>query len=473
MKFYSICMLALFLILAGCKTVQLPVERLLTPMPEIYIDSKDTANIAPIKWSDFFTDIKLKALIQEGLFRNVDFQNAFQNIEIAKANQLRAKAMLLPMANAGSNAAVYKYGDYTQEWAGNRTTEMTPGGSFFSRHLPNFYAGFMASWEIDIYGKLKDQSNAAQARFFSTYEGKNWVQINLIYSIASTYYELVALDNQLEIINQNISIQENSLEIVRELKEAGRSNELAVMQFEAQILNAKAEAKQVSQAVVEYESMMNLLLSRYPQSIDRNKNALYDFVDVTYQSGVPSQLLYNRPDIRMAEKELFATRFDTKVAKKAFYPSFSISAGFGSNGFSAPLFFTWPSAAYSILGGLTAPVFNRKALKADFMEASAVQLTALNNYQQTIISAFTEVFNELKNAKNLVEIVALKQREVKLLEKAIENADLLFKGQRADYLDVLVAQQNVLQAKIDLQNHMKHQKLSYVNLFKVLGGGQH
>jgi outer membrane protein, multidrug efflux system len=174
----------------------------------------------------------------------------------------------------------------------------------------------------------------------------------------------------------------------------------------------------------------------------------------------------------MAEQELLATRFDTKLAKKAFYPSFNINAGFGSNGFSAPLLFTWPSAAYSILGGLTAPVFNRKALQADFKTASAIQLTALNNFQQTIISAFTEVYNELKNIENLKEIVSLKQDEVNTLEQAIENADLLFQTNRADYLEVLIAQQNLLIAKLDLQNLKKLQKVSSINLYKVLGGGK-
>jgi multidrug efflux system outer membrane protein len=471
MKFNRIYILMVLSMLGACKTIQLPPEKALTQMPEIYVDSKDTMTIAKIKWSDFFTDEKLKGLIQEGISRNIDLQNAFQNLEIATANQLRAKGMLLPIVDAGTSAAVYKYGDYTQEWAGNRTTEMTEGGSFFSRHLPNYFLGLMANWEVDIYGKIKDQNIAAQARFFSTFEGKNWVQTNLVSAIASLYYELVALDNQLDIINQNIAIQENSLEIVRQLKEAGRSNELAVKQFEAQILNAKADAKQINQAIVEYESMINLLLARYPQAIDRNKNALSETSSVVYQSGVPSQLLNNRPDIRMAEQELLATRFDTRVAKKAFYPNLNINAGFGSNGFSVPLFFTWPSAAYSILGGLTAPVFNRKALQADFKTASAIQLTALNNYQQTIISAFTEAYNELKNIENIKEIVALKQSEVNTLEQAIENADLLFQTNRADYLEVLIAQQNLLQAKLDLQNMTKLQKLSAINLYKVLGGG--
>lgn len=472
MKFYRIYIYLVLSMLGACKTVQLPTEKSLIQMPETFVDSKDTTNIAKIKWTAFFTDEKLKALIQEGLDRNIDLQNAFQNIEIASANQLRAKGMLLPTVGAGASVAVYKYGDYTQEWAGNRTTEMTEGGPFFSRHLPNYYLGLMANWEVDIYGKLKDLNKAAQARFFSTFEGKNLVQTNLISAIANVYYELVALDNQLDIINQNIAIQENSLEIVLQLKEAGRSNELAVKQFEAQILNAKADATQINQIIVEYESIINLLLARYPQAIERNKNGLSDTTTIAYQSGVPSQLLSNRPDIRMAEQELLATRFDTKVAKKAFYPSFNINAGFGSNGFSAPLLFTWPSAAYSILGGLAAPVFNRKALQADFKTASAIQLTALNNFQQTIISAFTEVYNELKNIENLKEIVSLKQDEVNTLEQAIENADLLFQTNRADYLEVLIAQQNLLIAKLDLQNLKKLQKVSSINLYKVLGGGK-
>ena len=166
MNFIKLYAILYIITLIACKSIQLPKEKPLTQIPESFLDSKDTMTIAKIKWSDFFTDEKLKVLIQEGISRNIDLQNAFQNLEIATANQLQAKGMLLPTVDAGTSAAVYKYGDFTQEWAGNRTTEMTEGGPMFSRHLPNYFLGLMANWEVDIYGKLKDQNKAAQARFF-------------------------------------------------------------------------------------------------------------------------------------------------------------------------------------------------------------------------------------------------------------------------------------------------------------------
>jgi len=470
MNINNIYIILIFSVLSACKSIQLPQEKPLIKMPETFIDSYDTTIVDKVKWANFFTDEKLKVLIREGLDRNIDLQNAFQNIEIAKANQLRAKGISLPSVNAGTSAAIYKYGDYTQEWAGNRTTEMTPGGSMFSRQLPNFYFGFMANWEVDIYGKLKDQNKAAQARFFSTLEGKNWVQTNLISSIANAYFELVALDNQLDIINLNIAIQENSLEIVRQLKETGRSNALAVNQFEGQILNSKANAKQINQTIVEYESIINLLLARYPQSIVRDKNSLTDSIQIIYKSGMSSQLLQNRPDIKMAEMELLAARIDTKVAKKAFYPTLNINAGVGFNGFSIPLLFTLPSVAYNILGGISAPVFNRKVLLYEFKTASALQLIALNNYQQALINAFTEVYNEFKNLQNLNESAELKQKEVITLDKVIQNSDLLFQANRTNYIEILIGQQNLLNAKLDLLNLRKKQRLNAINLYKAFGG---
>jgi len=463
--------LSLFVLLIGCKSIQLPTEKPMVSMPEKFTDTNDTLSEVKILWSDFFVDIKLKLLIQEALSNNLDLQNAMQNIEIAKANYSRAKGLLMPSVNAGTSAGVTKYGDYTQEWAGNKTTEMLPG-RIIPQNLTNYYIGFVSNWELDFYGKIKDQNKSAQARFLASSEAKSWVQTNLIAMLANTYYELIGLDNQMIILKQNIALQEKSLNIVKILKEAGRGNELAINQFEAEILNAKYELNQITQSIVEFENIINTLLSRFPQPIDRIQNNLSESSLLKYRSGIPSMLLQNRPDVKMAEQELIAARFDTKIAKKEFYPSVNINAGLGLNGFSPTLLFSLPSAAYNLLGGLTAPVFNRANIKANFATASALQISALNNYQQSIVVAFTEVYNEMKNFNNLDESFQIKQQQVAKLEKAIEYADLLFQSNRANYLEVLVAQQNLLQAKLDLNELSKLQRQSSINLYKALGGGQ-
>jgi multidrug efflux system outer membrane protein len=476
MKIQHLYFFSILVIFASCKAVQLPEEPALLSMPMDFesstSESKDSLKSTIPRLSLLLSDEYLRDLVDNGLRNNTDLRNTLYQIEIAKANQIRTKGLLLPELNFETNAAIFKYGDYTQEWAGNRTTEMTPNGPFFNRLLPNFYSGFSSKWEIDIYDKLSDRNKSAQARILSSVDGKNLIQTNLISEIAKTYYELVSLDNKIEIFQQSITIQENSLAIIRELKDAGRSSELAVNQYESQILNTQAQSLQLNQEIVELESYMNQLLTRYPQSVMRNKDALKGNESEIFETGIPSDLLRNRPDILMAEKELQATRFDTKAAKKEFYPSIRINAGIGFNGFSAPLLFTLPSAAFSFLGGLSAPIFNRKHLESDFKQASALQLIALNNYQKVIVTAFTEVHNVLRHIENLKSILRLKVSEANNLENIVANSDLLFISNRANYLEVLTAQQNFLKAKLELIDIAKEIKISSINLFKILGGGE-
>jgi multidrug efflux system outer membrane protein len=476
MKVQHFFFISVIVILASCKAVHLPEEPALINMPNAFDNSShysiDSLKLTQPKISILFTDEYLSELIHDGLRNNTDLRNTFYNIEIAKANQIRTKGLLLPELNFETNGAIFKYGDYTQEWAGNRTTEMTPNGPFFNRLLPNFYSGLTSKWEIDIYNKLRDRNKSAQARILSSVDGRSLIETNLVSEIAKAYYELVSLDNKIEIFQQSITIQENSLTIIRELKAAGRASELAVNQYESQILNTQAQALQLNQEIVELENYINQLLTRYPQKVFRNNKALKETEFDFFETGIPSDLLRNRPDIRMAEKELQATRFDTQAAKKEFYPSLRINTGIGFNGFSAPLLFTLPSVAFNFLGGLSAPVFNRKHLESDFKQASAMQLIALNNYQQSIVAAFTEVHNELKNIENLKSITELKVSEANSLENIVKNSDLLFVSNRASYLEVLTAQQNLLQAKLELVDLAKALKISSINLFKILGGEQ-
>jgi NodT family efflux transporter outer membrane factor (OMF) lipoprotein len=288
--------------------------------------------------------------------------------------------------------------------------------------------------------------------------------------IANNYFELLFLDNELEILQQNIQLQEQSLILIKIQKEAGTSNELAVQQFEAQIFNSKAIAKELAQVIVEIENNINTLLGRYPQPIKRNKANLYAAIQ-TIKAGVPSQLLQNRPDIRLAEQELRASKADVKAAKLAFYPSLNISASIGFQAFSPSFLVNTSSIAYSVLGGLTAPLINRSALKANFNTANAEQQKALFNYQKTVLVGFTEAYNQVKNIENLNEVYEIKQQEVSTIERGINSANLLFEAGKATYLEVLVTQQRFLQAKIDLLQFKKKQQQSLVNLYKSLGGG--
>ena len=202
--------------------------------------------------------------------------------------------------------------------AGNASTNITPGQTV-PVNLPDIYLGLQSSWEIDIWGKLHDQRRSAVAKYLSTIEGTNFVISNLVADVAIHYNSLLALDNEVEIIRLTIRKQLEALDVIKLQKEAGRANELAVQQFKAQLQNTQALEKTVLQQITVTENKINFLLGRYPQPIQRSKEVLFKEIPQQILSGLPSALLANRPDIREAEFQIDATKFDVKAAKAAFF----------------------------------------------------------------------------------------------------------------------------------------------------------
>jgi NodT family efflux transporter outer membrane factor (OMF) lipoprotein len=292
---------------------------------------------------------------------------------------------------------------------------------------------------------------------------------NLITELAITYFELQALDNQLEILDETITLQQDALDIVQVQNEVGTANVLAVEQYEAQLLNIKNMKLAIQQAITENESKINFLSGRYPQPVFRDT---ISGMKQVIQTGIPSDLLKYRPDIRQAEYELAATKADVKAAKAAFYPTINITGSLGLQAFRTSLMFTTPeSIAYGIFGNLAAPLLNRSAIKAEFRRANASQIEALYNYQKAILNGYVEVHNELARIKRLDESYVLKKRQTEILTNSINTSSELYNTGRANYLEVLIAQQNALQAKLELVETKKNQMAAMVNVYKALGGG--
>ena len=466
-----ITVLLLCTVLTSCKMLA-PVEKTAPQvMPDAYVASKDTMNSATIKWKNFFPDKNLDALIDIALKNNQELEMTLQEIEIARNDVRVKKGLLLPMVTAGASAGIEKVGRYTSQGAGDASTDITPGKGV-PDVLQNYELGLHAVWEVDIWKKLRNAKKAALTRYLATVEGKNFVVTNLVAEIANSYYELEALDNQLDIIQQTIVLQKNALEIVKVQKDAARVTELAVKKFEAEVLNSQSREFEVQQQVKETENKINFLLGRYPQAIVRDKDAFIAQVPQQIQAGIPSQLLANRPDIKQAELELFATKCDVKAAQAEFYPSFTIGGGIGFQAFKPSYLFTTPeSLAYSLLGDLTAPLINRNAIKAEFNKAKAEQLKAMFNYQKTILNGYVEVANELSNIKNLEQFYDLKNKEVQSLTTAIGVSNDLFKSSRVDYFEVLMTQRDALESKLELIEAKKEQFNAVTNVYRALGGG--
>jgi len=440
-------------------------------VPAGFSDSQDTLNSANIKWKTFFTDPNLVNLIDTALKNNQELNITLQDIEIAR-NEIRAKkGDILPTLGYSVGAGIDKVGRYTSSGAGDASTEITPGRGV-PEVLPDYKFGLQANWEADIWHKLRNAKKSAVNHYLSTVAGKNFVVTNLVAEVANSYYELLALDNQLDIVKQNIKIQSDALELMKIQKEATRVTELAVRKFQAEVLSSRSLQFSIQQDITEAENRINFLLGRYPQTIIRDGKNFTDLVPPTMAAGIPSQLLANRPDIKQAELELAAAKLDVKVAKAQFYPSLSISATVGYQAFNPNYLLRTPeSLIYSLAGDLAGPLINKNAIKAEYLTANAKQLQAVFDYEKTILNGYIEVANQMSNINNLQKSYDLKNQQVKALTESIEISNALFRSARADYFEVLMTQRDALQSKLELIETKKQQLNAVVNIYHALGGG--
>jgi NodT family efflux transporter outer membrane factor (OMF) lipoprotein len=472
-KYISVLAAGLLLGVTSCKTPGLIQKDVNSVTPENYLkESSDITNVASEElWKDYFNDPYLKDLIETALANNQELNITLQEIEIAK-NEIRIrKGEYLPSVGITGAAGVEKVGRYTSQGANDANTDIKPGVEF-PDPLQDYLLGAFATWEVDIWKKLRNAKKSSMMRYLGTVEGKNFMVTNLISEISSSYYELLALDNQLTILKQNIEIQKNALEIVRYQKDAARVTELAVKRFEAQVLKTQSLEFSIRQQIFEIENRLNFLAGRFPQPITRNSEIFNELNPADIKSGIPSQLLENRPDIRQAELELEAAKIDVKVARADFYPSLHITAGLGFNAFNPAFLISTPeSILYSIAGDLTAPLINRNAIKARYLTANAKQIQSIYKYEQTILNAYVEVMNQLSNIDNLSNTYGLQSRQVAALAESVNISNELFNSARADYMEVLLTQRDALESKFDLIDTKMNQLIAKVTIYRALGGG--
>jgi multidrug efflux system outer membrane protein len=464
--------LILFLgsLMSACKPTEVITNKAELNLPANFEQTADSNKLSLANWKTFFEDTTLLGLIETALQNNYNFLSGAQKIEIAQAELRLNKGLLFPNISASVIPAQRRFGLYTMDGAGNASTFMTPD-QIVPTHLPDYYMGFQTNWEVDVWGKLKNRKKASALRYLASREGQNLLQTQLIAEVANAYYSLLALDNELEIVRTATKIEKEAYEIIKVQKEAAAATELAVKQFEAQYQNSLALEMEVKQQIVMQENFIHALLGRYPQTINRDRNAFLKDSVQFLNSGLPSDLLRNRPDLREAALQVKAAKLNLKAANAAFYPSFNISGNIGFQAFSTKFFLNPESFAYALIGNLTAPLINRSAIKSQFKVANANQIEALYNYQKAILDAYVEVSNELSGMRNLEQVHQHKNQEVKALVQATEIAKDLYMTGSATYLEVLIAQNSSLKARLELVNVRKNQLQTRVNLYKTLGGG--
>jgi multidrug efflux system outer membrane protein len=462
-------------LLNACVRSKSKIDISTTALPQKYMSAIDSSNVASINWKNYFEDPLLVQLIDTALKNNFDVLIAYQKILSSQANVKYTKGLSAPKVQGAVLTGGEKFGKYTMTGVGNFDTNLSHNIDNNQKVpddvVPEYYVGLKSSWEVDVWGKLKNKRRAATAFYLATIEGKNWLVTNLISEIASTYYELLAYGSEILIIDATIKLQEDQLDIVKIQKEVGRANELAVNQFQAQLLQSQILKLELAQKIIFTENKLNSLLGRYPQAINIDTEKFDAAVPAQIQVGIPSQLLSNRPDIKKSELELKASKANVRAAKAAFYPSFNITSTLGLNSFNPNFIFSPQSIAYNAIGGLITPLINQSAIKASFRSAKAEQIEAMYTYQKNILNGYVEVYNQLVYINNLNQIYELKNQEVAVLTTSIETASELFLTGRATYLEVIITRSATLQSRLQLIEIKRKRFNTVVNIYRALGGG--
>ncbi len=466
LRFFSFVIIA---ILSSCGTKDISTKLNKIELPNQYSTTSDSLkNI--MNWKDYFNDENLITLIDSALKNNQELNVLLQEIEINKNEVKARKGEYLPFVNFGAKADVDKAGRFTRIGALEHEIDLKPGKEF-PEPMSNQAVGLYSTLEIDVWKKLRNAKKSAMMNYLASVDGKNFMQSKLVAEIAQTYYELIALDNQLEILEKNIEIQTNALEVVKLQKAASGVNQLAVNRFEAQLLNTKGKQFEINQKIIEKENRMKFLVGNVDIKIARRKMDYSTFNLLKLSAGIPIQLLENRLDVRKAEYELAAAKLNVKVARSNFYPSIGLKAGLGYEAFKPSYILHPESMMYGLGADLFAPLLNRNAIKAMYRNANAEQVKALLNYNQTLINAYLEVSTNMQKISNYASSIDLKSKEVKLLIESIDISNNLFNSARADYMEVLLTQREALESKMELIEMKSNQVNAAITMYQALGGG--
>ena len=464
--YYVITILVILMSIVACKTPQatMPQDTLKDSLPTLSKDSSVTISPA---WREFFQDPMLQKLIETALQNNQDLKITLQELAIARSAITAKQAALLPSVTANIGAGVSKVGRYTAEGAGNVGTEITPGHKI-PTVIPDLAPSLQVDWTIDLWNKLNSGKKAAVERYLASEAGQRAIKSQLVADVAENYYLLLALDYKLSVMQQYISLQKDAVRIAQIQKEADAETQLAVEKFEAELAKAQADEFLLRQSIVETENNLNLLLGRFPQTIQRTKVDFLQLPMPTTAHSLSTQLLLQRPDVIQAEHQLKAAKWDVETARKEFLPSFNISAAIGLNAFNPKYLFKLPeSLAFNALGGLTAPLINKKAIQANFAQADALQIEALYNYDKTLLTAFIETSTLQSKISNIKLLQQFKQKQSDALIRAVSAAQKLYLNNRATYLEVIDSERGQLDCKMELIDAKSQQLSTLIEMYSA------
>ena len=416
---------------------------------EVAVD--DTTNFGNVNWRELFTDPQLQALIEQGLQNNTDLRSAQLQIEEAEAALMSAKLAFLP------SFALSPQGTISSFDGGKATKTYT---------LP-----VTASWELDIFGRLRNAKQQAKALYAQSKDYQQAVRTQLIAGIANVYYTLLMLDEQLAISQQTEEAWKETVASTRALMDAGLANEAATSQMEAAYYSVQTSILDLKEQINQVENSLALLLAETPRRYERGKLADQQLPE-DVAVGVPMQMLSNRPDVRAAERSLEQAFYATNQARAAFYPSIVLSGSAGWTNSAGSMIVNPGKFLASAVGSLTQPLFNKGQIMAQYRIAKAQQEEASLSFQQALLNAGSEVNDALVACQTSKAKTLLFEKQIQSLEKALESTSLLMEHGTTTYLEVLTARQSLLSAQLSQTANRFTEIQSVINLYQALGGGR-
>ncbi|AOW21088.1 TolC family protein [Urechidicola croceus] len=459
-KIYSLILIASIpILMTSCFSAKEYVR------PEIIQDSQfltssiseDSLSMAQVSWKELFTDEILQNHIQEALDNNIDIRIALEQISTAEAYLKQGKAAYLPTVNAN--------GQYTHQ---ENSSNSQFGAAFPS--IDSYELSANLSWEADIWGKIRSNERAYNASYLQSVAAHKAVKTALISQVSTLYYQLLSVDDQIKITEETILNRTNSLETSKYLKDAGSITEVAVKQTEAQLYTAQSILIDLKIQERLLENTLSILLGKTPEKINRS-TLNEQLITTPLNTGVPSQLLSNRPDLMAAEYNLIQAFELTNVARSNFYPSLTLSASGGLQSLDFDNFFDANSLFSTLVGGITQPIFNGRKIKTQYEISQALQEQARLEFKQTYLVASKEVSDALFSYQAITEKIAVKEKEFEAYKLASDYSAELLNNGYANYLEVLRAEENALNSKLSLISVKYNQLKSIVDLYEALGGG--
>lgn len=421
----------------------------------------DSVSTGTVSWREIFTDPVLQNHISKALENNLDIRIAVQNISAAEANLKQSKAAYQPNVSVGPS-----YTFQTQSL--NTQLGQLSGGERRYQHIYDLSGDI--SWEADIWGKLNAQQKAQMAEYWGTVSAHRAVKTDLVAAIASAYYQLLTFDEQKRIINETITVRKKNLETSKALKQAGTLTEVAVQQSEALVYNAESLLINIDVQSEILENTISLLKGEPAQRIERTSLANQKLPD-NYKLGYSANLLSNRADVMQAEYGLMSAFERTKVAKAQFYPSLRLTGSTGLQSIDIDELFSVNSLFANVVAGLTQPILNQRQIRTNYEVSLVNKEKAYLNFRKTLLTAGKEVSDALKTYQSQDSFIALKEKELTAYQNSVNYSQELVNYGMANYLEVLNASVNALNAELNISNAQYAKMKAGVELYQALGGG--